>query len=120
MTDLTKSDFAALDAKVNERVDIQVDKMRRRGDNGSSHWSLDRKIPIALILTVVGQFVWFIWMGASFKAETQGQLDLIKADNAVIHAAMAMDGDNLKDTIISMRAQFDKLDAKLDRILDRK
>jgi hypothetical protein len=119
VSDLTKSDFAALDEKVAEQVDIQVDRLRRKGDP-VTHWSLDKKVPIGLILAMIGQLILVVWMVASFKAETQGQLDLLKADNAVIHQSISADSDNLKDTVIAMRAQFDKLDAKLDRILDRK
>jgi hypothetical protein len=119
VSDLTKSDFAALDSAVKKQVDTQVDRLRRKGDP-ETHWTLDKKVPIGLIVAMVGQLIGVIWMVASFKAETQGQLDLLKADSAVIHAAIATDGDALKDTIIAMRSQFDKLDAKLDRILDRK
>jgi hypothetical protein len=119
MSELSPSDFAALGSKLEEAVDLATDKIDRRATDRKQPWSMDHKIPAGLLIAMVAQLVVAIWTVASYKAEMQGQIDLIKADSVVIHQGMVTDADALRDTIVSMRAQFDKLDTKLDRIIER-
>lgn len=42
------------------------------------HWSVDKKVPIALIVAILGQTGAFVWWGATMSA----RVDILERDNA--------------------------------------
>lgn len=41
-------------------------------------WHLDKRIPLAMILAIIGQAVVFIWLGSSFAARTELRLTVLE------------------------------------------
>lgn len=84
-----------------------------------SHWSLDKRIPIALIFTVVVQTaVGFMWVG--------GIAETVSQHNKTIEDFRANGTPGVREKLSRLEARTDGLDQRLDRIengidrLDRK
>ena len=78
-------------------------------------WHLDKKVPLSLIFAMMVQF------GMAFLAygDLKKDIELIKADGLVLHQRDTAQSDNLKDALKLMQDQFQRLDAKLDRLIER-
>jgi hypothetical protein len=119
MSELTKSDFAELGSQVEKQIDIQVDRMRRRTDNGQ-HWTLDKKVPIGLMLALVAQFALGVWVVANDRAEVNSKIALIAADVKVLHETDLETRDLLRETVQRISVAIEKMDVKLERLMERK
>jgi hypothetical protein len=120
MSKLTESDFAELDTILGDKIDISVDKLARRKDDAARPvWNEDKRLPIALILGLLGNLIFAVWSTASFKAETDGKFLLIDARIQTNAANAVVDADALKDAITAWRSQYERLNDKMDRILER-
>lgn len=95
---ISESDFAGLEQRI-----------------GKESWHLDKKVPIALIVVMLTQFVSVIW----FIADIKKDVELLKADSAVLHQRDIQQTDSLKDALKQMQDQFQRLDSKLDRLIER-
>ena len=85
-------------------------------DNG---WHLDKKVPIGLIIGMVAQVVIGAWWVTSQLAEQRKDIELIKADVIVLHQRDNQSTDSLREAMRLMQEQFSRLDAKLDRLIER-
>jgi hypothetical protein len=113
MSNLSRSDFAELDSKIGEAVDIATDRLDRR-----AAWYEDKRLPIAMIMGLLGNLLFAVWSIASYKAETDGKFVLVDARIQTIAASAAVDADALKDAIAAQRTQYERLNDKMDRILE--
>jgi hypothetical protein len=119
MSKLTESDFAELGDQVEKQVDIQVDRLRRKGDP-ETHWTLDKKVPIGLMIALVCQFALGVWVVANDRAETNGKIALLSADVATLHTSDMDTRELIKDTVQRISISIDNLDRKLENIRDKK
>lgn len=119
MSELTKSDFAALNDEMERKVDIEVDKLRRIGDD-KTHWTLDKKVPIGLMLALVCQFALGVWVVANDRAETNGKIALIEAEVKTLHDTDQETREFIRETVTRISVTIDKLDLKLERLMERK
>ncbi len=78
-------------------------------------WHLAKEVPLTLIVTVVIQTVGVVW----YLAEMKKDIELLKADTAYLHQKNTQNSTDLQASMTLMRAQFDKVDAKLDRLIER-
>ncbi len=102
MSNLTESDFVALESKINNR----------RALDG---WHLKKEVNVSLIITVV--VTAFGCIGGYF--DLKRDIALIQADLSSVHAKerdlTAVDEKNLA----IIRAQYDRMESKLDRLIER-
>jgi hypothetical protein len=110
MSELTESDFAVL----GEKVDIAVNKMdRRRADGG---WHLKKEVNLSIIISVIGVAV----AGVTAYSDLKRDLALMQADIAGLHQSDAETRENLKESVIRFNTAIDKIDMKLDRLIEKK
>ena len=102
MSNLTESDFATLDAKAHNR----------RALDG---WHLKKEVNVSLIITVI--VTAFGCIGGYF--DLKRDIALIQADLVNVHLKekelFATDEKNLA----IIRAQYDRMESKLDRLIER-
>ena len=78
-------------------------------------WHLDHKIPIGLLLAMIGQVVGVVWFFAGIKQD----VELLKADTAALHTRDNQQADSFREAIKTLQEQFARVDAKLDRLIER-
>lgn len=78
-------------------------------------WNLDKKVPLGLIGAMLAQVVCITWVFAEIKKD----VELLKADSIVLHQRDSQQAADFASAVLAMRAQFDKLDSKLDRLIER-
>jgi hypothetical protein len=90
---------------------------RRESDQNPpiESWHLDKKVPIALIFAMLTQFAAVIWFFADIKRD----VELLKADAVVLHQRDVQNSDGLKDALKQMQDLYQRLDSKLDRLIER-
>jgi hypothetical protein len=109
MSNLTKSDFAALD----EQIDIATDKLnRRKTDQG---WHLKKEISLSLIIGVITTFA----MGMVAYGDLKRDVALIQADVQSLHSADSETRELLRETVQRISVTIDKMDTKLERLMER-
>ena len=90
--------------------------IERRAIPPQTHgWHLDKKVPIGLIFTILVQAGMVIWAIADIKKD----VELLKQDTAALHQRDTMQADTLRDAMKMLQDQFTRLDAKLDRLIER-
>ncbi len=105
MSNLTESDFAELAART-ERTG-----QRRSEDK----WRIDRTISPALIITAVT----FIVSGVMAYADLKRSDDLLKAETTNLHALFTHMEKSEQESLDKISAQYDMLNAKVDRLIER-
>ncbi len=78
-------------------------------------WHLDKKVPLGLIMAMIVQIV----AVTLFFADIKRDIELLKADNASLHRTDTSGSEQLRDTVINFNAQLNRMDAKLDRLIER-
>jgi hypothetical protein len=78
-------------------------------------WHLDKKVPLGLIFTILVQAGMVIWAIADIKKD----VELLKQDAVALHARDTSQADSLREAMKLMQDQFSRLDAKLDRLIER-
>lgn len=78
-------------------------------------WHLDKKVPITLILVLLMQGVAGIWAVAEIKKD----VELLKADNLVLHAADTRLSVDAKEDRAIIREQLHEITRKVDRLIER-
>jgi hypothetical protein len=96
---ISESDFAGIERRIERK----------------KSWHLDKKVPIALIIAMLTQFAGVIW----FIGQLAKDIELLKADTAVLHQRDNQQTDSLKEALRLMQDQFQRLDSKLDRLIER-
>ena len=79
-------------------------------------WHLDRKVPISLILAILIQFAIALLAYGDLKKD----VELLKQDSAALHGRDTMHEDQMRETVKLMQDQYARLDAKLDRLIERR
>jgi cell division protein FtsL len=78
-------------------------------------WHLDKKVPLTLIFTILVQAAMVIWAIADIKKD----VELLKQDAQALHVRDNQNIDALNTAIKSFTEQYTRLDAKLDRLIER-
>lgn len=79
------------------------------------HWTVDKKIPLGLIFAMLMQIGAAVWFFADIKKD----VELLKADNVVLHAQDARNYSDMSEAMRQVREQFKELTTKLDRLIER-
>jgi hypothetical protein len=111
MSNLTESDFAALDEAVESRANIIRTNRRRTEDK----WKIDKTISPSIIVTIVT----FIVTGTLAYSDLKRSDDLLKADTTNIHLQMSHMESAEQDTLSQISLQYKELNAKVDRLIER-
>lgn len=104
----SKSDMAKLD----EAVDIATDKLNRRSED---KWRIDKTVSPSMIAAVVT----FIVTGTLAYSDLKSTDNLLKADNANLHALFNHMESSEQETLAKISAQYENLNAKVDRLIER-
>jgi hypothetical protein len=78
-------------------------------------WHLDKKVPLGLIFAMIVQAASVIWFFADIKKD----VELLKQDASALHVRDTANSESLKEAMRSVQDQFSRLDAKLDRLIER-
>lgn len=78
-------------------------------------WHLDKKVPLSLIAAMVAQVV----VVTMFFADIKRDVELLKADVNVLHQRDVAQEDDLKQAITTLQQHYARMDAKLDRLIER-
>lgn len=79
-------------------------------------WHLDKKVPLTLIFAMLMQGAMVIWAIADIKKD----VELIKADNAVLHQRDNQQGQDLRDAMALVREQYREISDRLQRLIERR
>jgi hypothetical protein len=81
------------------------------------HWTLDRRVPIAIILSLIIQTLGAVWWAASFSASMEARVNSLEATNEA--------KSNLGERMASVEAQLGfingavaRIENKIDRAVD--
>lgn len=102
--DLSRRDEALL-ATVEEIV-------QRQAPGG---WHLDKKVPISIILTILMQGAAGLWFLASLRTD----IELLKSTTAVQRERDDRQDKTLADALALIRADLQKANDKLDRLIEK-
>lgn len=89
--------------------------VERRATPPMEGWHLDKKVPLGLIFAMVMQAAMALWAFADVKKD----VDLVKAEVQVLHQRDNSLSDQFKEALKLLQDQFARLDAKLDRLIER-
>lgn len=78
-------------------------------------WHLDRKVPVTIIFMMISLAVAGFWGFADLKKD----VELLKAATLVLHERDAKQESDIKDALGQIREQYNALNAKLDRLVER-
>lgn len=78
-------------------------------------WHLDKKVPISIIITIIG----IVGAGMSAYGDLKRDIELIKADNIVLHQRDSQNSSDLDRAITTLQAHYQRMDQKLDRLIER-
>lgn len=90
-------------------------------DTDSKHWTLDKKIPVALILAMLGQFAAGVWVYATLTAHV-ARLQADQLSMSVQVDQLRAGRENSSARITGLEATSVAIDRRLERIevgLDR-
>lgn len=105
----TESDMAKLD----QAVDIATTKLdRRKTDTG---WHLKKEVSLSVIISVIGVAV----AGMTAYSDLKKDIALIKSDVISLRETDHETRETLKETVVRFNLTIDKIDAKLDRIIEK-
>jgi Tfp pilus assembly protein PilO len=80
-----------------------------------SGWHLDKKVPISLIVAMTVQLIGIVMYLAQMKQD----IELLKQDTAALHVRDTANSDSMREAMRSVQEQFQRLDGKLDRLIER-
>lgn len=78
-------------------------------------WHLKREVNLTIIISVIGIAVAVVTGYSDLKKD----IELIKADVTVLHQRDSQQADSLTGAMAGLQRQFDRLDNKLDRLIER-
>lgn len=79
-------------------------------------WHLDKKVPVSIILTMLGLSI----SGFLAFADLKRDVELLKAGAAVLHERDNKTESDIRDALAQVREQYRELSAKLDRVIERR
>ena len=77
------------------------------------HWSVDKRVPLALIVTIVIQTASFIWFAAALWQQVQAQGARIDAIEGMKVETRLV---RLEEAFANLKPQLDRMETKLDRL----
>ena len=83
-------------------------------------WSIGREIPIATIVVLVIQTVGVIWWAATISTEVKFMGDAMATNKAAQVAIERRQDDDWRRTEDRIVLRLDKVDAKLDRLIEHR
>ena len=78
-------------------------------------WHLDRKVPLTLIFAMLVQAAMVILAVADIKKD----VELLKADNVVLHQRDTQQQVDNNAALALIRQQLERFEGKLDRLIER-
>lgn len=90
--------------------------MTSNDNNPASHWSLDKRVPLALVLTILFQTGVAIWWAAGqsyVTAEHARRLAVVEAQRAGERIAI------VESRVDDLKVQLNRMEAKLDKLASR-
>lgn len=78
-----------------------------------AHWTVDKRVPLALILTIVTQTAGIVWWASAQSArldnaeERLARIEAVKADTRLVR---------LEETVANIKPTLDRIETKLDRL----
>lgn len=78
-------------------------------------WHLDRKVPISLIVTIIGLFM----AGVSAYTDLKKEIALMQADISGLHKSDDKQADTLKEALTGLQNQLNRIDSNLYRLIER-
>lgn len=81
----------------------------------SSNWHLDKKVPITLIVTLIVQSATIVWWARGIEARVYA----VEKDQAKQEKRDDNQDREARDAVIQLRAQLERIDQKLDRLIER-
>jgi hypothetical protein len=78
-------------------------------------WHLDKKVPISIILTMLGLALTGFWGFADLKRD----VELLKATTLVLHDRDTKQELDIHEALAQIREQYRDLSIKLDRLVER-
>lgn len=80
------------------------------------HWTVDKRVPLALIVTLVVQTAGIVWWASSMASTVASQgARIVAVENTRSGERLAV----LESTIGDVRAQLNRIEAKLDRYAEK-
>jgi hypothetical protein len=93
--------------------------MNQTTSNSSSqneeHWHLDKKVPLSLIFAMLVQAALVIWAVADIKKD----VEILKTQMSTQHDRDERQDKSANDTYQRLSYQLEKMDAKLDRLVEK-
>lgn len=93
----------------------------------SRSWHLDRRVPIAIILTLAAQVAIGVWWASKLdsRVERLEQAQVLQRERDQRQDRQMADADaqqerRLLDAVAQLRAHLDRIDAKLDRLIEKR
>ena len=81
-----------------------------------SNWHLDKKVPLSLIFAMLIQASMVIWTVADIKKD----VEVLKVQATVQKDRDAQQDRYLTDSSNTLHVQLDRIDAKLDRLIEKR
>lgn len=78
-------------------------------------WHLKKEVNLSIIISIVGVGIACV----TGYTDLRKDIELIKADQAVLHQADNRMSTDMKDDIRLLQDQISRMDAKLDRLIER-
>ena len=91
-----------------------IGEERRRAAGRPDGWHLKKEVNLTIILTLVGMAITGFWGFADLKKD----VELIKADNYVLHQRDTQNSNDLRDALTDIRAQYKDISDRLNRLLE--
>lgn len=86
-----------------------------RRDAQPQGWHLKKEVNLSMIAAMVGLALAGFWGFADLKKD----VELLKANSAVLHDRDTKQESNLKEAMSQLREQYRALNDKLDRLIER-
>lgn len=84
-----------------------------------SRWHLDKKVPISIIGAILFQFAGGLWFISKLDARIAALEAMTVIQTATQHDRDAQQDKNVTDALQLVRSQLERMDDKLDRIIER-
>jgi hypothetical protein len=85
-------------------------------DTNGTHWTLDKRVPLAFIMAIVLQTAGALWWASTMAATVQSQgqkIGALESQRAGERLAV------VEATIGDVRSQLNRIESKLDRMVER-
>ena len=80
-----------------------------------THWHLDKKVPITLIVTILVHLGVSIWWARGLES----RLASVERDQARQERRDDLQDNEARSAVLQLRNQLDRIDTKLDRLIEK-